>query len=79
MSVRAKFTCKDITRRPHWDTTKGDQVVVKLAPVISGSEENASFYEATPAGEITLGILNATAGDYFELGKQYYVDFTKSE
>jgi len=79
MTVRAKFVCKEITCRPHWDVTKGALISVKFEPVISGSEENRQFYEATPAGAIQLDTLNSSVGEYFELGKSYYLDFTKAD
>ena len=79
MSVRAKFTCNSITRQQHWDKSKGEIQSIKLAPVTSGSEENKAFYEATPSGEISLNTLNQAAGNYFELGKEYYIDFVKAE
>jgi hypothetical protein len=79
MSVRAKFVCKEITRRKHWDPSKGEVQSVKLEPVTSGSEENKAFYEATPSGSIQLDTLNENAGKYFELGKSYYLDFKAAE
>lgn len=79
MAVRAKFTCKSITRQQHWDKTKGDLVTVRLEPVSSGSPENAAFYAATPSGQIELSTLNAEAGNQFELGQAYYIDFTKAD
>lgn len=74
-TVRAKFTCNSITRRAGW---KAGEVVcdIKLTPVVSGSEENKSFYAATPCGEINLGTTNDAAVAQFELGKEYYVDFS---
>jgi hypothetical protein len=38
--------------------------------------ENVRFTNATPWGEIKLGIDNPAALDQFEVGRQYYVDFT---
>lgn len=39
--------------------------------------EDRSFMEATPWGELTMGIDNPRALTEFEVGKTYYVDFTK--
>lgn len=75
--VRAKFKVMSVTRRKEYDGTEVRDV--KLYPVSSGSEENKSFFKYTPCGEIVLGTTNADAADKFELGKEYYVDFTPAE
>lgn len=54
-------------------------VTVKMNPVTTGSEENKDFFRWTPSGEVRLGTLSKAAADYFELGKEYYLDFTKAE
>jgi hypothetical protein len=52
---------------------------VELAAVYEGSEENKKCFHYTPNGKITLGILNPEAAAIFEPGKQYYVDFARTE
>jgi hypothetical protein len=79
MSVKAKFVCKEVIRRKHWDQSKGELQSIKLEPVVSGSDENKAFYEATPSGSIVLDTLNENAGKYFELGKSYYLEFTLAD
>ena len=74
--VRAKFRVSEIKRTMF--TEKEGQVIV-LNPVIDGSPENKEFYQYTPGGRIELGTVNAEAGNYFELGKEYYIDFTKAD
>lgn len=76
MSIRAKFIVQSVTRQKHWDKSKGDISTIKLNPVTSGSDENKAFFEATPSGSIELGTINADAAAAFDLGKEYYVDFT---
>jgi len=76
MSVRCKFTVTSITRRKHWDKSKGDIFDVKLSPVSGGSEENKAFYEATPSGGIEFGTINQAAAESMELGKDYYIDIS---
>jgi len=66
--VRAKFHCHN-----------KDNNTVFLDPVYQGSEENKKFWEYTPAGQITLTTTNKSALDQFEVGKEYYVDFTPAE
>lgn len=76
MSVRAKFKVDSITRRKHWDATRDEIHDIRMSPVCSGSKENEAFYAASPSGDITLGCCNADAVKQFELGKEYYIDFT---
>lgn len=79
MTVRAKFKVQSITHRPHW---QGNNILigeVDLAPVTSGSEENAAFYAATPAGAIKLATINEEALKQFVIGGEYYVDFTPTQ
>ncbi|WP_236293118.1 hypothetical protein [Paenibacillus allorhizoplanae] len=44
--------------------------------MISGSEENKDFWKYTPAGQIQMSVDNEKAQEQFEVGKEYYVDFT---
>ncbi len=76
MSVRAKFTVNSITRSK-W----GEQEVqtIKLSPVYGNGDpehENTKFWQASPSGSIELGTVNEAAARQFELGKEYYIDFT---
>ena len=68
-TVRAKFRCyhKEETEQGH---------VVKLRPVTSGSEENENFYKYTPGGDLSLSTINSGAAERFNVGKEYYLDFT---
>jgi hypothetical protein len=78
MSVRAKFVLQSVTRQKHWDKTKPDIETLKFSPVMSGSPENEAFYAASPGGSIELATVNAAAAASasFEIGKEYYVDFS---
>lgn len=72
--VRAKFYVQSITH------TKGNKgAFILLQPVIGGSEENKQFYEYTPGGKIELSTVNEEAVKQFELGKEYYIDFSPAE
>lgn len=70
MSVRAKFQCTSAN-----EVGEGFKNV-SMSPVFGGSEENKRFFNATPSGSIQLGVINAEAAQQFEVGKEYYVDFT---
>ena len=63
--TRAKFECIK--------AANGGEVL--LQAVVGGSDENDSFFEATPSGNIALYIVNKDV--VFEEGQEYYVDFTK--
>ncbi len=76
MTVRAKFVLNSITVTKHWDRNKGNLHTLKFTPVTSGSLENEAFYAATPSGSIELSVLNDSASLNFELGKEYFVDFS---
>lgn len=47
--------------------------------VYNGSPENKKFWEATPAGSLTLSTVNRAAWEQFEEGKEYYLDITPAE
>ena len=68
--TRAKFQCTKIS-----ETLQG--IEAEFMPVASGSEENDSFFKFTPYGELKMGIMNPNVK--FEVGKEYYLDFTLSE
>lgn len=76
MNTRAKFKCSSVTKSLHWDKSKGNLFAATLNPVTADNEENKKFFEATPAGQIQLSTIR---DDHFEVGKDYYVDFTLAE
>lgn len=74
MRVRAKFYVAGVFRTAEGPTK------VNLLPVVSGSDENRSFWEATPSGSIELYIsAGRPAADVFHAGEEYYVDFIPAE
>jgi hypothetical protein len=81
--VRAKFKVVHIGLTEGRDK-QGQPCVqhtVTLQPVYSSNpaHENKAFWDATPAGKIELGIVNTAAGEQFELGAEFYVDFTPAK
>ena len=73
--VRAKFVVNEIARNKYGDE---EQQSIRMSAVMSGSEENKTFFRWTPSAKIELNTVNPEAGNQFELGKEYYVDFTKA-
>ena len=68
MAVRAKVRCSAIT---------GNEITFyTVYEDPTKDTENARFTQATPWGEIKLGIDNPAAKEQFEVGKEYYVDFS---
>lgn len=72
--VRAKF--KVDGKKPYNESEPETGGAVSLSPVYSGSPENEQFYKWTPGGNISLSTVNGAAFGAFEVGKEYYVDFT---
>lgn len=75
METRAKFICHEVAKVMGYGANK-ILYSAKFHPVSSGSEENKSFYAATPSGSIELSTVKE---DHFEVGKTYYVDFSIAE
>lgn len=75
MTVRAKFVVNEIARNQYGQQ---ETQVIRMSAVMSGSEENKKFFAWTPSGKIELQTVNPDAGKAFELGKEYYVDFSEA-
>lgn len=81
--VRAKFKCNVIERRDNGTVNGKAQELVTLVlnPVYHNGDpkhENTKFWNASPGGELRLNCVNAAAVAQFELGKEYYLDFTQA-
>lgn len=92
MTVRAKFKVVRFEAQEHMKHVgKGDDGrdryertelrTIVLQPVYSNdpTSENAKFWAASPSGEIKLSTINERAWAEFELGAEYYIDFTRAE
>ena len=79
-STRAKFKCISVAE--HTEEQGGEQVVtsktVNFQAVTSDSEENKSFWTATPNGLAELHISNPDAFNQFESGKSYFFDISEA-
>lgn len=88
--VRAKFIVDRFTsslstqqkdKKGDWSASNTEEVekrTIVLRAIYSDdpNDENRKFWEATPSGQIELQVINPEAWQAFELGKEYYVDFT---
>lgn len=72
-SVRAKFWVQTVQHH-HQQDPNAVFATVTMAPVYD--EANKEWSKWTPQGAISISITNPTAVAAFELGKQYFVDFT---
>lgn len=82
--TRAKFKVLQVVKREQWvnSGSTGSHEIgyeIEMYPVISGSPENEQFYKLTPGGNMKLTVLSEETANQFEIGKEYYVDFTKAE
>lgn len=70
MNVRAKFLCVEKK-----ETKDGNKNIFSYLfyPVTSGSDENKEFYHYTPSGKLEL---NSIKSNLFEVGKEFYLDFS---
>lgn len=73
-TVRAKYRCREVVKSLDWH--KKFLYTAKFSAVTDGSVENKKFFEYTPTGEISIGTYK---DDVFEVGAEYYIDFTKCE
>ena len=53
-----------------------------MSPVYGSGDpahENTKFWQASPSGQFTLGVVNLAAVEHMELGKEYYIDITPAD
>lgn len=83
--VRAKFRVTEIKthmgskRDSNGNYVPAEMRSVKLIPVVGTDGENKEFWDATPSGEISMGVINLEAALPFELNREFYVDFTPAD
>jgi len=52
---------------------------IHLLPVYANGDpnhENTKFWQSSPSGKIELGCVNAEATKAFNIGQEFYIDFT---
>lgn len=81
MKLRAKFMVIEIDGSNELveglDELRGFSV--KMTAVTGGSEENMDFNKYTPSGNFEMYVDNPKAKDFFVVGDEYYLDFTKAD
>jgi len=79
MNIRAKFRCIEIKKSMGGTYDERGRYVpgvlhgYRFSAITGDSDENKRFFASTPSGSIEL---NSVRDDLFELGKDYYLDFT---
>ena len=78
MSVTTKFKVDSFER-----TICGKETfeTIKMSPVFKSDDpdtEYSKLWRWTPSGSLQLDCLNPAASQYFELGKEYFLEFTKA-
>lgn len=77
--VRAKVQVYDINDA---DGSKGPGKTISCSAVIRSADpedENNKFFNSTPTLSLTMYCVNPEAAAQFEMGKEYYIDFTPAE
>lgn len=71
---RAKFVCIGIEKVIGYGADKF-LYTCRFSAVVGGSPENKEFFAATPSGDLKMTVRSPM----FEVGKQYFLDFTPAE
>ncbi len=72
--MRCKVACTQKTPAKFGDNQEG--FYLNFCPVYDGSPENKEFFKWTPGGTVNFNVLNLSAAEQFEVGKEYFVDFS---
>lgn len=72
--TRCKFFCESVAQ-----TANGQQVAKLCARYDNTIPEDQRFNEATPWGEMTVGVQNPAVKGFFVPGKCYYLDLTPAD
>lgn len=65
---------KEVAAKKIWDPEARVEHVIK--PEVPPPAENASFFSASPGGEISLLMVRSPNAEEFVQGREFYVDFT---
>lgn len=79
-TVRAKFAVTQVSRSLY----QGGKMVAKtvhMTPVYSTDpeHENKKFWDATPNGKLEMTVANEDVLGVFDVGREFYIDFTPAD
>ena len=72
VNFRVKFKVSTVT-------LYGYSEDISLYPVVGGSDENESYYKATPSGKVELSITNPNLHGKIKPGMEFYIDFSEAD
>lgn len=75
--LRAKFRVSEVADLTYGQGKGAERV--KASTVYSDSGENADFFKASPSGDFTIQIDNPSAWGFFQVGEDYYFDFSSAK
>lgn len=76
--VRAKFICQRIEETKYAGSKSTNIILTAVTAYNEQGQEDKSFWQYTPSGEIKLTTVNEAAVAQFTPGKKYYVDFSET-
>ena len=76
--MRAKMRVTDVQKYDMNQIVKMTAVGKSGYPE-DGADENNSYARWTPSADLSISIANPALFDQFEVGQQFYLDFTKAE
>lgn len=77
--MRAKMRVTDVQKyHPSNEIVKMTAVSKSDGYPEDGSDENNSYARWTPTADLSISIANPALFDQFEIGQQFYLDFTKA-
>lgn len=74
--VRGKFTVTEVIS---YAWSKDGRRIKLTAEYDNTIEEDKKYAQATPSANLEMFVDNPSAVKYLELGKKFYVDFTRVE
>lgn len=79
-AMRAKMRIGHVDQRnlPHSETLHFHAVAASKYPE-DGSDENNTYAKFSPSGVLQLQVANPALIGKFEVGKEYYLDFTPAD
>lgn len=75
MSVRAKFKCH---KKEMIEQNGSDVASLTFFASYGEGADNKDWSKWTPSGSLNMTITNPVAFNWFEEGKEYYLDFTEA-
>lgn len=76
--VRAKFKVESKVDNVIDETKEGKKITLRPVYDSNPESENGKFFKLTPGGVVELSTVNEEAAAQFEVGDEFFIDFTKA-